>query len=44
MNKFFSFRFNMTILDKKKTKTKKPNKKKKTTENLRNLCLLTSIV
>ena len=43
MNKFFSFRFNMTILDKQKQKQKKQTKKK-TTENLRNLCLLTSIV
>ena len=44
MNKFFSFRFNMTILDKKKQKQKKQKKKQKKTENLRNLCLLTSIV
>ena len=44
MNKFFSFRFNMTILDKKKQKQKNQKKTKKNPENLRNLCLLTSIV
>ena len=43
MNKFFSFRFNMSILDKQKRKQKNQTNKKKT-ENLRNLCLLTSNV